>query len=565
MDMEYCKKFEPVDGKWFFTKELGSGAYGSVFEVERKDEYGSMKSAMKIISIPASESELASFRLENYNMTDEEVEKYYRSFVDEFYKECQLMSKLKGYTNIVSYEDHDIKPKKGTIGWDIFIRMELLTPLNMYFSKKRYTRDEVVKLGIDICRALEVCHEKHIIHRDIKAGNIFVSDTGDFKLGDFGVAGILEGVSEALSKKGTYIYMAPEVIKGEKYGFTVDLYSLGIVLYKMMNENLEPFRTERSYTNGEEALKRRLMGEVFPKPKNADDAMFKVISKACAYSPESRYSSAKEFREALEKLLISVPKGEDTLSVADKFVLKNKEPSLYLKAPRVDSLLRKVNIAPVKPAEPSNATHRAEEITHKHNLKLSPINHKNPVAEPPEPSVGMMRRATALGELAKPKVLDPDAMGHRATPPVRHPVGATPPVRPPVGATPPVRPPVGATPPVRPSVGATPPVRPPVGATPPVRPPVGAKSPVHTPAGAAYEARLSRGDKPPVSARSPKPSERTEIPVTPADVRDTFEPTSRGPRPESPKSSRKWKLILGIVGGALLTIGLGVGFVLFVL
>ncbi len=527
MDMEYCKKFEPVDGKWFFTRELGSGAYGSVFEVERKDEYGSMKSAMKIISIPASESELASFRLENYNMTDEEVENYYRSFVDEFYKECQLMSKLKGYTNIVSYEDHDVKPKKDSIGWDIFIRMELLTPLNLYFSKKRYTRDEVVKLGIDICRALEICHEKHILHRDIKAGNIFVSDTGDFKLGDFGVAGILEGVSEALSKKGTYIYMAPEVIKGEKYGYTVDIYSLGIVLYKMMNENMEPFRTERSYTNGEEALKKRLMGESFPKPKNADDRFAKVIYKACAYDAKDRYQSATEFRNALENLLLDVSAGENTLAASNKFLLKNKEPSLYLKAPRVDSLLKKANIIPQTSLEPSNDTNKAEGTHKVNNLKLRPeANHKliekaapvrrgiKLVPEPVSARSGSATGGPVSQGLSKPKSLDPLVSGRGPS--------SAPSARPHIPSVPP-------GPYSRPHMPSTPP-----GPSP----------------------------RPHVSSVPPEPK---DIPVTPGDVRETFEPTSRGARPDKNESSGKAKLVWGIVGGALFTIAFVVGLILFVI
>ena len=179
MDISYYKQYEPIDGKWYITKELGRGAFGVVYEVERHD-YSDMKSAMKIISIPANKASYDSFRSENYSMDDESVRNYYASIANEYVREFQLMSKLKGNSNIVSYEDHDVKDRKDYIGWDIFIRMELLTPLNLYFSKKRYTRDEVVKLGIDICRALEICHEKHILHRDIKAGNIFVSETGDF-------------------------------------------------------------------------------------------------------------------------------------------------------------------------------------------------------------------------------------------------------------------------------------------------------------------------------------------------------------------------------------------------
>ncbi|MCR4655916.1 MAG: protein kinase [Lachnospiraceae bacterium] len=93
----------------------------------------------------------------------------------------------------------------------------------------------VLKLGVDICSALEICAMKKVIHRDIKPENIFINEFGDYKLGDFGVARKLENVAGALSQKGTYNYMAPEVEKGTSYNETVDLYSLGLVLYRFLN------------------------------------------------------------------------------------------------------------------------------------------------------------------------------------------------------------------------------------------------------------------------------------------------------------------------------------------
>ena len=128
MDINYYKQYEPIDGKWYITRKLGSGSFGTVFEVERKD-FSTMKSAMKIISIPNSQSEVESYRSENYDLDEKSVTAYFYGFVQEFVKEFQIMAQLKGHSNIVSYEDHDVKKKADGIGWDIFIRMELLTPL----------------------------------------------------------------------------------------------------------------------------------------------------------------------------------------------------------------------------------------------------------------------------------------------------------------------------------------------------------------------------------------------------------------------------------------------------
>ncbi len=307
MDASFYKKFEPIDGKWYLSKELGRGAFGVVYEVYRKD-FPDMRAAMKIISIPSSSSEVDSYRKENYDLDEQSVTSYFYSFVEEFTKEFLLMAKMKGCSNIVSYEDHDIVAREGEVGWDIFIRMELLTPMTEFFAKKALDSRDVIKLGIDICKALEICKKHQIIHRDIKPGNIFISNTGEFKLGDFGVARTLEKTSSGLSKKGTYVYMAPEVYLGKEYGASVDIYSLGIVMYKLLNNSLEPFRTDRTYSEGERAMELRMRGEKeIPLPANAEQALGEIIVKACAFKPEDRYREPQDMRKALEVLLEKMP------------------------------------------------------------------------------------------------------------------------------------------------------------------------------------------------------------------------------------------------------------------
>ena len=308
MDMSYYKKYEPIFGEWSIVREIGEGSFGKVFEIERRDFGYTYKAALKAITIPQSQSEVKSVLADG--MDEQSATSYFRGFVEEMVAEFVLMSKLKGHSNIVSYEDHRVVEHTEGIGWDILIRMELLTPLLDHVSKNPLSRGDVIKLGIDICKALEVCRKNNIIHRDIKPENIFISDIGDFKLGDFGIAKTVEKTTGGLSKKGTYTYMAPEVYKGEAYGASVDIYSLGIVLYRFMNNNrtpfLPPYPTPIKYADRESAMARRIKGETLPAPANADEALSRVILKACAYKPEERYSIAADMRRDLEALL-----GED--------------------------------------------------------------------------------------------------------------------------------------------------------------------------------------------------------------------------------------------------------------
>ena len=321
MDTNYYKKYEPIFGKWHIVRELGEGSFGKVFEIERRDFGGTYKAALKAITIPQSQSEVKDILASG--MDEQSVTSYFRGFVEEMIAEFVLMSKLKGHSNIVSYEDHDVIQHAEGIGWDIFIRMELLTPLLDYTRKSDLSRSDVIKLGIDICKALEVCRKNNIIHRDIKPQNIFISDLGDFKLGDFGIARTVEKTMGGLSKKGTYHYMAPEVFKSEPYGASVDIYSLGIVLYRFMNNNrlpfFPPFPSPIKFSDSDAALARRMKGETIPAPANADEALSRVILKACAYSPKDRYLSPSDMRRDLEALLdgrsIDVSSSEKTVGV----------------------------------------------------------------------------------------------------------------------------------------------------------------------------------------------------------------------------------------------------------
>ena len=217
------------------------------------------------------------------------------------------MSKLKGNTNIVSYEDHAVIPNKDQIGWNIYIRMELLTPLFQYTKEHPLSVRDVIQLGIDMCKAIEICQKYNIIHRDIKPENIFVSDMGNYKLGDFGISRQMEKTALEFSKKGTYSYMAPEVYKGKKYNSTVDIYSLGIVLYRFLNNNrlpfLPPYPQKIRYSDRNKALIMRTSGEEIPKPCNAEGRLAEIVLKACAYDPKERYESARDMRKALESIL----------------------------------------------------------------------------------------------------------------------------------------------------------------------------------------------------------------------------------------------------------------------
>ncbi|MBR5571001.1 MAG: protein kinase [Oscillospiraceae bacterium] len=169
--------------EWQVEQTLGKGSYGTVYKAVRNDSNLCSYAAIKVISIPTDPSELASLRSEG--LTEEGTRTYFQGIVNDFVSEIRLMEALKGTQNIVSVEDYKVVEREGEIGWDIYIRMELLTPFNTYLVDKQMSEQEVLQLGVDICSALEICKRRQIVHRDIKPDNIFVNSFGDFKLGDF--------------------------------------------------------------------------------------------------------------------------------------------------------------------------------------------------------------------------------------------------------------------------------------------------------------------------------------------------------------------------------------------
>lgn len=294
---------EHVWPEWTIEKQIGRGTYGAVYQAVRRSNDLTSRAAIKVISIPQDPYELESLRADGLDLHASRT--YLKRIVDDFVNEIRLMESFKGIQNIVSIEDYKVLERTDAIGWDIYIRMELLTPFSAYVCDRKLSEEDVIQLGCDICTALEICSRRDIIHRDIKPENIFVNDFGSFKLGDFGTARKMESLMGGLSQKGTYNYMAPEVINGSDYDARVDVYSLGLVLYRLMNGNRLPFVSEKQLLSPSErrnAFDRRIRGEALPPPCEASPAMAQVILRACAFDPQQRFASASQLRQALQQV-----------------------------------------------------------------------------------------------------------------------------------------------------------------------------------------------------------------------------------------------------------------------
>lgn len=299
---QYAKVFKDwrIDGGM-----IGRGSQGktAVFKITKENSGFTETGALKIINIYET-------ALTGNNDPLDEIEKEVSLVRKNAENELAAMNRMKGHGNIVSYHEFAFEEYKSESvrGVDLLIRMDFLENIG---SKIRegviFSESEIIRMGKDLSRALADCHNKGILHRDIKPDNIFMNEYG-YLLGDFGIAKYSEESDlVASTMAGSYPYAAPEQMKytgtGNKegmYDYRVDIYALGLSLYELANNDRIPFATS-TYKRAED-IQRRLNGETLPGLSSVSKELDTVILKACAYRPEDRYRTADEMLRAFEGL-----------------------------------------------------------------------------------------------------------------------------------------------------------------------------------------------------------------------------------------------------------------------
>lgn len=324
---EELKEFWP---EWHVVRYIGGGAFGKVFYIY-KDELGVRSdSALKILRIdgssvvgPDSSVSNTTGSSENLSRSNVRGERDLLSVFPSFTNEIRIMETLRGAPNIVAIQDFYYRYYKERNSGHLYVRMELLTSFRDLLNKRNHTAGkkstdinntgsgmllsvpQLCKFAMDICRALIYCEDNHIIHRDIKPENLFIDRFGNYKIGDFGVSRSMATVhmADSMTSVGTISYMAPEIYRHKAYNNTVDIYSLGLVLYQLLNQGRMPFlpKAPSTYNTSDvnSANYKRLTGEEIPPLKGVDPVLDQIIRKACAYRSEERYQSARTFYNAI--------------------------------------------------------------------------------------------------------------------------------------------------------------------------------------------------------------------------------------------------------------------------
>ncbi len=286
--------------------EIGEGAFGTVYKAVKSSVLGNYTRAIKHISLPTSK-QYASV-LNSMGGDTAKTESYFAEVLRGIAEEIELLASLseKKSNHIVRYYESDLQVQESPLRYDVYMLMEYSTPLSQFIDEQAsFTVEDVIKMGVDVLNGIKFCHDNGVIHRDIKEDNIFVSAEGSYEIGDFGVSKVLKDSSRAESLKGTPNYLAPEVYLN-KGGYTrsVDLYSLGIVLYRLLNHGRNPFMPsfpQRYFAEDEDkAFELRMKGVQAPPPAMGGAEIQGVIVKAIG-NEEERYQDADTFlRDLIE-------------------------------------------------------------------------------------------------------------------------------------------------------------------------------------------------------------------------------------------------------------------------
>ncbi|HEU4597039.1 MAG TPA: protein kinase [Pyrinomonadaceae bacterium] len=326
-------------GRYRLTGEIARGGMGVVFAAVRDDGEFQQKVAVKLIKSGLQTETIAR----------------------RFRHERQILASLE-HPHIARLLDGGVTED----GLPFYV-MEFVegVPIDAYCRARDLSLDARLELFRQVCAAVSYAHRRLIVHRDLKPSNILVTDAGEAKLLDFGIAKVIthgdgNGGRETATQLGlmTPDYASPEQFRGEQVTTATDVYSLGVVLYQLLTGELpydltglrldemlrlvcetEPPRPSRMMTGGRsesagsEFETRPLEGQERGKrgsganPQSLKGDLDNIVLKALKKEPERRYESVEQFSEDVRRYLEELPISArpDTFSYrASKFVKRNR-------------------------------------------------------------------------------------------------------------------------------------------------------------------------------------------------------------------------------------------------
>ena len=261
-------------GKYEVVEELGRGAMGVVYVGHDPDL--DRKVALKVMAANIMQDTELSLR---------------------FRKEAQAVAKLQS-PNIVTVYDFGYHQDSPYFAMELVVGNDLESRLR----KNPPSLSEKLNIVIQVCQGLEHAHKQGVIHRDIKPANIFVSESGLVKIMDFGTARLVQSSqTQTGTVMGTVAYMSPEQLKGEKVDGRSDIFSLGVVLYRLLCHQ-QPFPGENIHNIIYKILHVQPANLALPQGLQVPPLQL-IVDRALTKEVDRRYPTAAAMAEDLNSFL----------------------------------------------------------------------------------------------------------------------------------------------------------------------------------------------------------------------------------------------------------------------
>ena len=248
-------------------------------------ENSERKYIVKVISVPASQTQLDALLITGAYQNSAEAAGYFRQLSDSLLEEAQLLHTLSRLEGFVPYEGCQVEPMGGSrVGFEIYLLSGFRLSLERYMHRHTVSHLEAVNLGIDLCAALAACRRAGMLYIDLKPSNIFISNKKEYKIGDLGFIPLNSLKFTPMPERYRSCYTAPELLDDlSVLNGTADTYSLGMILYQIFNNGNLP----------------QDPAGILPPPAAADEEMAGILLKACAPDPADRWEDPSQMGQAL--------------------------------------------------------------------------------------------------------------------------------------------------------------------------------------------------------------------------------------------------------------------------
>lgn len=270
-------------GKYQLDKIIHQGKYRTIYKAH--DPFLERDVAIKVSQFP----------------DDQDGEENSQQLRNSFFLETRAVGKLQ-HPNIVSVYDAGVGDRQTYIVMEYIDARSLASMMN---AKEEIPVAKVIDIVFKCCKALEYAHSKNVVHRDIKPANILITDDGNVKIVDFGIAKVRNEIDTLSSGLfGSPLYMAPEQIEEQEVGPGTDLYALGVVLYELLTGG-KIFEADNVHTHMFKILNEK------PKPLSSYGVEYAekiqpIIDQALEKQSDQRYPAAADFAAAIRSVDIAL-------------------------------------------------------------------------------------------------------------------------------------------------------------------------------------------------------------------------------------------------------------------